>query len=182
LPKGPVRNADKPRSAGLFPGLGPIRHHGDDRDHRRDHDLRDPAPDRRAPKGLLASRPPQGHQRIRVSQHPTRSHAHHDNRRHDRRPPRLVCDSKNQALANFGFTPAQIQAHNEAIDGDAAGIGAGQFKGTVEPTVDASHHINGGCRAINAEGSEWFCYLGQAAIKQKIVTGLGAYVPSPGVG
>jgi hypothetical protein len=93
LPKGPVRNANKSRSAGLFPGLGGIRHHGDDRDHPRDHDLRDPAPARRATKRLLASRPPPGHQRIRVSQHPTRSHAHHDDRRHDRHPPRPGCDS-----------------------------------------------------------------------------------------
>jgi hypothetical protein len=91
---------------------------------------------------------------------------------------------KNKVLASFGFTPAQIQAHNEAIDAGAAGIGAGQFKGIDEPTVDATHHINGGCRAINADGTQWDCYLGQAAVKQKIVGGgfLGTYVPGPGVG
>lgn len=98
------------------------------------------------------------------------------------RQDRIYQAYRNKVLASFGFTPAQIQAHNEALDAGAAGIGAGQFKGTVEPTVDVTHHINGGCRAINAEGTRWDCYLGQAAVKQKIVTDLGAYVPSPGVG
>jgi hypothetical protein len=95
---------------------------------------------------------------------------------------RITRAYRNQVLASFGFTPAQITADNEAIDAGAAGIGAGQFKGTVEPTVDATHHINGGCRAINADGTQWDCYLGQAAVKEKIVSGLGAYVSGPGVG
>lgn len=98
------------------------------------------------------------------------------------RQDRIYQAHTNKALASFGFTPAQIQAHNEAINAGATGIGAGQFKGTVEPTVDATHHINGGCRAINAQGLQWECYVGQAAVKQKIVGDLGAYVPSPGVG
>jgi hypothetical protein len=89
---------------------------------------------------------------------------------------------RNKVLASFGFTPAQIQADNEAIDADAAGIGAGQFKGTLEPTIDATHHINGGCRATDADGTQWECYLGQAAVKQKIVADLGAYAPGPGDG
>jgi hypothetical protein len=95
---------------------------------------------------------------------------------------RITRAYRDKVLASFGFTPAQIQAHNEAIDGDAAGIGAGQFKGTVEPTIDTTHHINGGCRAINADGTQWDCYLGQAAVAQKIVGGIGAYAPGPGVG
>jgi hypothetical protein len=95
---------------------------------------------------------------------------------------RITRAYRNKVLASFGFTAAQIKADNEAVDAGAAGIGAGQFKGTVEPTVDATHHINGGCRAINADGSRWDCFIGRAAVKQKIVTGLGAYVPSPGVG
>ena len=95
---------------------------------------------------------------------------------------RITRAYRNQVLASIGFTPAQIKADNEAIDAGAAGIGAGQFKGVVDPTVDATRHINGGCRAINADGMQWDCYIGQAAVKQKIVTGLGAYVPSPGVG
>ncbi len=95
---------------------------------------------------------------------------------------RITRAYRNKVLASFGFTPAQIQAHNQAIDGDAAGIGAGQFKGTVEPTINTTHHINGGCRATNADGTQWDCYLGQAAVKQKIVTGIGAYAFGPGVG
>jgi hypothetical protein len=98
------------------------------------------------------------------------------------RQDRIYQAYRNQALASFGFTAAQIQAHNEAIDAGAAGIGAGHFKGTVEPTVDGTHHINGGCRAIDAQGLQWECYVGQAAVRQKIVSDLGAYVPSPGVG
>ncbi len=95
---------------------------------------------------------------------------------------RMTRAYRNKVLASFGFTPVQIKAYNQAVNGDTAGIGAGQFKGTVEPTVDATHHINGGCRAINADGTQWDCYLGQAAVKQKIVADLGAYAPGPGVG
>ena len=95
---------------------------------------------------------------------------------------RITRAYRNQVLASFGFTPAQIKAHDQAVDGDAAGIGAGQFKGTVEPTIDTTHHINGGCRAINAGGTQWDCYLGQAAVKQRVVSGIGAYAPGPGVG
>jgi hypothetical protein len=98
------------------------------------------------------------------------------------RQERIYQSYKNEVLASFGFTPTQIKAHNEAVDADAAGIGAGQFKGTVEPTVDATHHIDGGCRAIDADGAQWECYIGQAAVKQKIVTNIGTYVPGPGVG
>ena len=58
------------------------------------------------------------------------------------------------------------------------------WKGTVEPTVDATKHVNGGCRALTSDGREWRCYLGQAAIDQQIIGAgfLGEYAPSPGVG
>jgi hypothetical protein len=58
------------------------------------------------------------------------------------------------------------------------------WNGTVEPTVDASKHVNGGCRSLNSEGTEWRCYLGEAAVEQKIIGPdfLGEYAPSPGVG
>jgi hypothetical protein len=95
---------------------------------------------------------------------------------------RITRAYRNKVLASFGFTPAQIQAYNEAVFAGAAGIGAGQFKGTLEPTIDATHHVNGGCRATSADGTQWDCYLGQAAVKQKIVPGLGAYAQGPGVG
>jgi hypothetical protein len=58
------------------------------------------------------------------------------------------------------------------------------WKGTVEPTVDAGKHVNGGCRSLASDGREWQCYLGQAAVDQKIIGQdfLGEYAPGPGVG
>jgi hypothetical protein len=58
------------------------------------------------------------------------------------------------------------------------------LKGTVEPTVDASSHVNGGCRSLASDGLTWQCYLGQAAVDQQIVGPdlLGAYSSGPGVG
>lgn len=43
------------------------------------------------------------------------------------------------------------------------------WTGTVEPTVDATSHVNGGCRALRADGREWRCYIGEAAVTQKII-------------
>lgn len=56
--------------------------------------------------------------------------------------------------------------------------------GTVEPTVDSSRHVNGGCRALNAAGTSWECYIGEAAVRQTIISQgfLGQYAPSPGIG
>jgi hypothetical protein len=58
------------------------------------------------------------------------------------------------------------------------------WKGTVMPTVDASKHVNGGCRSLNSAGTRWRCYLGQAAIDQQIIGPglLGEFSPTPGVG
>jgi hypothetical protein len=58
------------------------------------------------------------------------------------------------------------------------------WKGTVEPTVDATRHVNGGCRSLTSDGREWRCYLGQAAVDRQIIGPdfLGEYAPSPGVG
>jgi hypothetical protein len=58
------------------------------------------------------------------------------------------------------------------------------WKGTVEPSVDASKHVNGGCRSLNSAGTEWQCYLGQAAVDQQIIGPdfLGEFAPEPGVG
>jgi hypothetical protein len=58
------------------------------------------------------------------------------------------------------------------------------WKGTVEPTVDATKHVNGGCRSLTSDGREWRCYIGQAAVEQQIIGPdfLGEYAPSPGVG
>ena len=56
--------------------------------------------------------------------------------------------------------------------------------GTVEPTVDATKHVNGGCRSLRSDGLEWQCYIGQAAVDQQIISAdfLGEYAPVPGVG
>jgi hypothetical protein len=58
------------------------------------------------------------------------------------------------------------------------------LRGTVEPTVDASKHVNGGCRSLRSDGREWQCYIGRAAVEQQIIGAgfLGEYAPSPGVG
>jgi hypothetical protein len=58
------------------------------------------------------------------------------------------------------------------------------WKGAVEPTVDASKHVNGGCRSLNSEGTEWRCYIGQEAVRQQIIGPgfLGEYAPAPAVG
>ena len=58
------------------------------------------------------------------------------------------------------------------------------FKGTVEPTVDAGKHVNGGCRALTSDGLSWECYLGEEAVRQQIVSEgfLGEYAPTPGHG
>ena len=58
------------------------------------------------------------------------------------------------------------------------------WKGTVEATVDATKHVNGGCRALRSDGLEWECYIGQAAVDQEIISQgfLGQYAPAPGHG
>jgi hypothetical protein len=58
------------------------------------------------------------------------------------------------------------------------------WKGTVEPSVDATKHVNGGCRSLESDGLTWTCYLGRRAVEEKIVSAdfLGEYAPSPGQG
>jgi hypothetical protein len=58
------------------------------------------------------------------------------------------------------------------------------LKGTVEPTVDATKHVNGGCRSLTSDGRVWQCYIGRAAVDEQIIGPdfLGEYAPSPGVG
>lgn len=62
--------------------------------------------------------------------------------------------------------------------------GPSDWLGTVEPTVDASRDVNGGCRSQNSAGTGWECYIGQTAVDQQIISEgfLGQYAPSPGVG
>jgi len=58
------------------------------------------------------------------------------------------------------------------------------WKGTVEPTVDQTKHVNGGCRSLTSAGTTWECYIGQAAVDQRIIGAgfLGEFAPSPGQG
>jgi hypothetical protein len=58
------------------------------------------------------------------------------------------------------------------------------WNGTVEPTVDRSKHVNGGCRSLRSDGLEWECYVGRAAVEQRIIGAgfLGEYASTPGVG
>jgi hypothetical protein len=62
--------------------------------------------------------------------------------------------------------------------------GQDSYMGTVYETVDASQHVNGGCRSLRADGLEWQCYIGQAAVDQKIISGdfLGEIQTVPAVG
>ena len=55
---------------------------------------------------------------------------------------------------------------------------------TVEPTVDSTSHVNGGCRSLTSDGKEWECYLGQAAVDQQIIgpSFLGQLSSGPGAG
>jgi hypothetical protein len=58
------------------------------------------------------------------------------------------------------------------------------WKGTVEPTVDATKHVNGGCRSQTSDGRHWRCYIGQEAVRQQIIGAglLGQDAPQPGAG
>ena len=63
-------------------------------------------------------------------------------------------------------------------------VAPGQFKGAVEPTVDRHGTVNGGCRALTADGRTWECYVGRAAVEQQIIDAgfLGQHSEGPGVG
>ena len=58
------------------------------------------------------------------------------------------------------------------------------MKGMVEPTVDATKHVNGGCRSLRSDGREWECYIGEEAVSQGIIGSgfLGQASSGPGVG
>jgi len=66
------------------------------------------------------------------------------------------------------------------VDAAAAGL----VKGTVYETVNADQKVNGGCRALNDAGTEWECYVGEEAVKQKIISEgfLGQTQTTPAVG
>lgn len=66
----------------------------------------------------------------------------------------------------------------------APGPEISDYKGTVYQTVDKTQHVNGGCRSLNTTGTEWECYIGQAAVDQQIISQgfLGQVETAPGVG
>ena len=79
-----------------------------------------------------------------------------------------------QAGVEYHCVLTRLPAHPEVSD----------LKGTVEPTVDATKHVNGGCRSLTSDGRVWECYLGRAAVDEQIIGPdfLGEYAPTPGVG
>jgi hypothetical protein len=97
--------------------------------------------------------------------------------------PKLACARHRGILTP---RPAQAWSTGATTATGASGTtsAATDWTGTVEPTVDVSKHVNGGCRALNAAGTEWECYLGETAVTQQIISQgfLGQYEPVPGVG
>jgi hypothetical protein len=91
-------------------------------------------------------------------------------------------------LALFGTEPsctvveASVEYHCTLASPPAPEVS--DWTGTVEPTVDDTKHVNGGCRSLRADGREWRCYIGEAAVEQRIISAdfLGEYAPVPGVG
>jgi hypothetical protein len=57
-------------------------------------------------------------------------------------------------------------------------------QGAVYQTVDATQHVNGGCRNTSADGLTWSCYVGQEAVRQGIIGPdfLGEVQTMPSVG
>jgi hypothetical protein len=55
----------------------------------------------------------------------------------------------------------------------------GDWRGHVVATVDASDHVDGGCRAVNVAGTRWHCFLGAAAVHHDLLApgSLGDYRP-----
>ena len=78
----------------------------------------------------------------------------------------------------------QVEYHCTLAHAPHGELAPGQMKGTVEPTVDAHGTVNGGCRSLDPDGRTWQCYVGQAAVDQKIVgqSFLGQHSAGPGVG
>jgi hypothetical protein len=78
----------------------------------------------------------------------------------------------------------QVEYHCTLAHTPQGEIAPGEMKGTVEPTVDRTGTVNGGCRSLDADGRTWQCYLGQAAVDQKIISQgfLGEHSEGPGVG
>jgi hypothetical protein len=78
----------------------------------------------------------------------------------------------------------QVEYHCTLARAPRGELAPGQFRGTVEPTVDAHGTVNGGCRSLDRDGLTWQCYVGRAAVAEKIIGPdlLGRHSQGPGVG
>ena len=90
-------------------------------------------------------------------------------------------------LALAGTEPTCTEVSQDEYDctlAKAPSHEVSNWKGTVEPTVDAQGKVNGGCRSLTADGQSWDCYLGRAAVEEQIIGPelLGQVSPGPGVG
>ena len=58
------------------------------------------------------------------------------------------------------------------------------YTGTLEPFIDDTSHIAGGCRGITADGLQWTCYVGDRAVEEGIIGAdfLGEISLAPGRG
>lgn len=90
------------------------------------------------------------------------------------------------ALAGTHPTCTEVRAGVEyhCVLASAPAPEVSDWTGTVEPSVDATSHVNGGCRSLNPAGTEWQCYLGEEAVRQRIIGKdfLGELSSGPGVG
>lgn len=66
-----------------------------------------------------------------------------------------------RANVEFDCTLASVPKQGDIV--------AGAWKGTVEPTVDRSKRVNGGCRSLDGAGTHWRCYLGDEAVRQQTI-------------
>ncbi len=89
-----------------------------------------------------------------------------------RRRARIKGQPKAKILCATSGSSGAVEAENES------------WMNAAQPTVDAEKRVNGGCRSQDAEGMTWRCYIGEEAVKQKIIGRgfLGEYAPHPSVG
>jgi hypothetical protein len=87
------------------------------------------------PDRLVASRPAPGLQRIRVSQHPTRSHADRDDPRHDHHPPRLVCPTHRTAAPGHHHGLVAVIAWSNTYQTRSIAPGSGKLASSTSREV-----------------------------------------------
>jgi hypothetical protein len=88
------------------------------------------------------------------------------------------------------LTPTSFVCHLETAPTEMAFYGpdgkrlTDAWLGVKAGTVDATHHVDGGCVATTADGRTWQCYLGEEAVQRGIIGPdyLGDYLPEPPTG